>query len=205
MFNPRAQSFGAIYEGARILNEFREKLVEPGLSFSPGVVLGGTNVEYDQAQATGNAFGKTNVIPRLFVAHSDMRFLTTEQAERARKGMREIASKNLPGTQAELRFRTGYPPMPPSEGNRRLAALYSRASEDAGYGPVGLVDPADRGAGDVQFSAPHVPGIDGLGPAGRGSHSVDEEMDIPSLERSTVRAALIIHRLTREPRGSAPR
>src|SRR6185436_12833956 len=41
--------FGAIYEGVRILNAFREKLAEPGLTFSPGVVLGGTVVAYDRA------------------------------------------------------------------------------------------------------------------------------------------------------------
>jgi glutamate carboxypeptidase len=54
--------------------------------------------------------------------------------------------------------------------------------------------------------APFVDSIDGLGPWGGGSHSVDEWLDLPSLERSAVRAAILIYRLTRDPRpGSAPR
>ena len=36
------RDYGAIYEGARILNSFRENLVESGVTFNPGVALGGT-------------------------------------------------------------------------------------------------------------------------------------------------------------------
>ena len=39
---------GAIYEAARILTEFRERLAdETDLTFNPGVILGGTDVDYD--------------------------------------------------------------------------------------------------------------------------------------------------------------
>ena len=205
MFAPGV-GLGAIYEGARILNAFREQVAEPGLSFSPGLVLGGTVVEFDEVLSSGTAFGKNNVIPRLFIAHSDMRFLDIAQRDRARAKMRDIAAQGLAGTHAELKFGDGYPPMPATDGNRRLLDAYSSVSQDAGYGPVGAVDAAQRGASDIQFAAPYVDALDGLGPWGSGSHTVNEELDIPSVERSAVRAALLIYRLTRpQPPGSATR
>jgi len=196
MFSDKA-GFGAIYEGARILNAFREKVAEPGLSFSPGLVVGGTVVSYDTALGSGNAFGKSNVIPRSFIAVSDMRYLDSAQGERARTRMREIVAQSLPGTNAEIRFLRGYPPMPETPGNVRLQELYSKASVDAGLGAVGIYDPADRGSGDIQYAAAHVDSLDGLGPTGRGSHSVDEEMEIASIEKNAIRAAIMIYRLTR--------
>jgi glutamate carboxypeptidase len=71
------------------------------------------------------------------------------------------------------------------------------ASSDAGLGPIGAMDPDERGAGDIQYAAPHVDSIDGLGVYGRGSHTASEELEIPSLERSALRAAIFIYRLTR--------
>ena len=51
---------GSIFEAARILNTFREKLsAEPFLTFNPALILGGTSAEFDAAQARGTAFGKT--------------------------------------------------------------------------------------------------------------------------------------------------
>jgi glutamate carboxypeptidase len=196
IFSDKA-GFGAIYEGARILNAFREKVAEPGLSFSPGVIVGGTVVTYDAALGSGSAFGKGNVIPRSFIASSDLRYIDAAQGDRARARMREIVAQSLPGTNAEIRFFRGYPPMPETPGNARLQELYSKASADAGLGVVGIYDPADRGSGDIQFAAPHVDCLDGLGPIGRGAHTVDEEMEIASIERNAIRAALMIYRLTR--------
>ena len=196
MFSDKA-GFGAIYEGARILNAMREKVAEPGLSFSPGIAVGGTVVNYDAALGSGNAFGKSNVIPRSFIAVSDMRYLDTAQWERARVRIREIVALSLPGTSAQVTFGRGYPPMPETPGNVRLQELYSKASVDAGLGAVGIYDPADRGSGDIQFAAPHVDCIDGLGPSGRGAHTVDEELEVASIERNAIRAAIMIYRLTR--------
>ena len=114
-----------------------------------------------------------------------------------RARMREIVAQSLPGTSAEITFREAYPPMSPTPGNARLLAMYSKVSKDAGYGPVGTLDPVERGAGDVQFAAPYADCLDGLGTSGRGSHTVDEEVDLPSLEKGAIRAAIMIYRLTR--------
>lgn len=193
-----AQSgYGAIYETARILNAFREQVMEPSLTFNPGLVFGGTDVSYAADTATASAFGKSNVIAREAEVLGDLRYLSPEQGERARQKMQAIASTgNLPGTSATLSFTETYPPMPPTESGRKLAQWYSQASSDAGLGPIALLDPSLRGAGDVQFVAPHTVGIDGLGAQGRGAHTDSEDMEIASIERGAIRAALLIYRLT---------
>ena len=188
--------YGAIYEGARILNAFREKLIEPNLTFNVGLVLGGTNVSYSGDTATGTSFGKSNVIARDFQAQGDLRYLTPEQGERAKSRMREIVAASLPGTNATITFRDSYPPMPPTEAGARLMAVYSKVSQDAGLGPIGTLDPSMRGAGDIQFVAPYTTGIDGLGADGTGAHTDDEDLEIASIERGAIRAALFIYRLT---------
>jgi glutamate carboxypeptidase len=190
--------FGAIYEGARILDAFRSQLIEPNLTFNVGAIVGGTDVSFSDATASGTAFGKTNVIARNFQARGDMRYLTPEQGERVRKHMQEIVAASLPGTQATIHFSAdGYPPMPPTPAGERLVEMLSKASQDAGLGPIVALDPSERGAGDVQFVAPYTVGIDGLGAHGAGAHTDDEDLEVASIERGAVRAALLIYRLTR--------
>ena len=70
-------------------------------------------------------------------------------------------------------------------------------SRDLGLGPVEAVDPARRGAADISFVASHVDGLDGLGLAGEGGHTIEEVVDLSSLPLVAKRAALLIHRLTR--------
>ena len=190
--------YGAIYETARILNAFREQVIEPSLTFNPGLIYGGTSVLYAEDTATASAFGKSNVIARDAEVLGDLRYLSPEQGERARRKMREIvATHNLNGTSATITFRENYPAMPPTEAGRQLAELYSKASQDAGLGRIDILDASLRGAGDVQFVAPYTVGIDGLGAQGRGAHTDDEDLDIASIERGAIRAALLIYRLTR--------
>jgi len=189
--------YGAIFEAARILDAFRQQVIEPDLTFSAGVVLGGSEVKYDASSAGGTAFGKTNVIPRELTVRGNIRYLTPEQGASARKLMQEIVATSLPGTTARITFNETYPPMAPTEANRGLLEAYSRASMDAGLGPIVAVDPGSRGAGDVQFTAPYVPGLDGLGANGNHAHSDDEDLEIASIERGTIRAAILIYRMTR--------
>jgi glutamate carboxypeptidase len=189
--------YGAVYETARILNAFREQLIEPDLTFSPGLIFGGTEVTYDEAGAKGTAYGKTNVIAKSVTVVGDLRYLTNEQRDRAHARMREIVSKNLPLTGAEIKFREAYPAMSPTAGNLRVRQTYSQASIDAGLGPIESLPPGERGAGDVQFVAPYLDCLDGLGAAGSGAHSPDEDLDLPSIERASIRTAILIYRLTR--------
>ncbi|GAB3381994.1 M20/M25/M40 family metallo-hydrolase [Massilia agri] len=189
--------FGAVYEAARILDAFRREVAEPGLTFNPGVILGGTEVAFDEANSTGTVAGKTNVIANRVTVRADLRYLDYAQRDRAQARMRAIVEQHLPGTDAKITFRDSYPPMAVTPGNLKLLAQYSQASQDAGLGAVGMVPPESRGAGDIQFVAPLVDSLDGLGASGSGSHGPDERVDLKSLESSAIRAALLIYRLTR--------
>jgi glutamate carboxypeptidase len=197
LFQPGV-GYGAIYEGARILNAFREQVMEPALTFNVGAVIGGTDIKWAGDTATGTAFGKSNVVAKGFHAEGDLRYLSPEQGERAKQRMRDIVMRgNLAGTSATIAFHEGYPPMAPTEERVKLLQQYSRASEDAGLGPVRADDPSTRGAGDVQFTAPYVTGIDGLGAYGRGTHTSDEDLEVSSIENGAIRAAILLYRLTR--------
>ena len=189
--------YGAIYEAARILNAFRENLIEENLTFNVGTFAGGTQVAYDEGTSQSTAFGKTNVIAKEAIVTGDLRYLTPEQGERVKARMREIVAKSLPHAQAEITFKDSYPPHAPTEAGKNLLELYSKASQDAGFGPIGALPPADRGAGDLNFVAPIVTGIDGLGAHGTGSHTDNEDLELASIERGTIRAAILIYRLTR--------
>ncbi|MEZ5559216.1 MAG: M20/M25/M40 family metallo-hydrolase [Pseudomonadales bacterium] len=188
---------GAIYEVARILDGFYTTLAgEPNLTFNPGVLLAGTSVDFDAEQARGSAFGKANVVPEHAVVSGDLRTLSMEQRERAKLRMQEIVAAHLPGTSAELRFEDGYPPLAPSDGNRRLLDAYSAVSEALGYGPVAAVDPAAAGAADISFTAGRVDmALDGLGLMGSGGHTVTETADLDTLGSQTQRAAVLMYRL----------
>ena len=188
---------GALFEAARILQQFRERLSsERYLTFNPGVLLGGSEVKYDTAQGGGSAFGKTNVVAKEVVVSGDIRALSPEQLAKAQQTMREIVSQHLPKTTAELTFDDGYPPMAPTDGNKRLLATHDSVSRALGFGGVVAVDPSRAGAADVAFAAPYVPMlIDALGLAGWDDHSDKETADLRWLPKLTKRAAVLIYRL----------
>jgi len=109
--------YGAIFEAARILNAFREKLAgEPHLTFNPGVIVGGTSVEYDGAATRGHGFGKSNVIAEHTVVTGDVRALSPEQFEAAKKAMQEIVAASLPRPPSPLTTATR-PSHPPKATN----------------------------------------------------------------------------------------
>src|SRR3954468_6590413 len=196
IFSP-GTSYGAIYEAARILNEFREKLSsQQYLTFNPAVIVGGTDVTYDSSRIAGAAAGKDNIIaPRVF-ARGDLRFISRDQETKARDQMRAIVAQSLPGTEATITFEDGNPAMPPTPGNYRLLATLDSVSRALGQGPVEALDPGRRGAGDISFVSDYVDALDGLGVIGMRSHTPDEKVDLRSIGPATARAAILIYRLT---------
>lgn len=193
---------GAIYEAARVLQTFRERLTgDPLLTFNPGVALGGTSVELDSTAVAGTAAGKSNVVSATMVVAGDLRTISPERLAEAKAAMRAIVAEHLPHTTSEITFEDGYPPMAPTDGNRRLLAVLDQVSRDLGQGPVGIDNPARAGAADVSFVAGIVPMIiDGLGLAGTGGHTDKETADLSELPRLTKRAAILFYRLTQPPR-----
>lgn len=188
---------GAIFEMARILNEIREKLSgEQGLTFNPGVIVGGTQVGYDKISGRGNSFGRTNLIPQTALVSGDLRYLTAAQKELAKKKMEAIISKNLPGTNATLQFDEVLPPMPSTDESLHLFKRYSQISQKLGYGEMTLL-PADlRGGGDISYIAPYIStSLVGIGANGSGEHSPQEHVEVDSLVMQSQRAALLMQEL----------
>jgi glutamate carboxypeptidase len=189
---------GAIYEAARILNEFRERLsTEKYLTFSPALIVGGTDVTYDSTKLSGTTAGKDNIIARTAIARGDLRFISNEQEKHTREVMTGIVAKHLPGTSATITFEDGNPAMPPTKGNYALLAKLDSVSVALGQGNVEPLDPGERGAGDISFISDRVDALDGLGVIGMRSHSPDERVDLRSIGPATARAAILIYRLTR--------
>jgi len=188
---------GAAYELARILYRFYEELSgEEYLTFNPGTVLAGTDIDFDPSQDRGTAFGKSNVIAENALASGDLRTIDAAQLESAKERMDAIVADHLPHTSAEIMFDDSYPPMGPTDGNRRLLALYDQVSRDLGLGSVEAVNPQNAGAADISFTADHVEmAIDGLGLMGTGGHTVEETADLRTLASQTKRAALLLYRL----------
>jgi glutamate carboxypeptidase len=189
--------YGAIYEASRILNSFREELAtQPNLTFNPGLIVGGTNANYDSANSSATAFGKSNVIAQTVQVAGDLRALSPNQVDSAKKVMQHIVAKNLTGSTAELSFKDGYPPMALTDGNKKLLALYSDASLDLGFHKIEAANPRNAGAADISFAANHVDmALDGLGLMGSGAHTKNETADLTSLDKNIKKTALLIYRL----------
>jgi glutamate carboxypeptidase len=188
--------YGAIYEASRIINEFRTTLSsEKYLTFNPGMIVGGAEVNYFENKAAANVIGKDNIISPSAIVHGDLRFLTASQKDNAREVMKTIVAKNLPGTTAKITFYDGIPSMAPTEGNNKLLALINQVSIDLGMGETKAGDPGSRGAGDISYVAEFLDCVDGLGAMGTGAHAPGETINLKTVPFLSKRAALLINRL----------
>jgi glutamate carboxypeptidase len=188
---------GAILEAARILNQFYEQFHnDKTLTFNPSLIIGGTEAALNGTSGTAN--GKTNVVPAKVSVRGDLRFNNEAVKETARAKMRQIVAANLPLTSAKITFEDGIPAMAPTDGNYALLNQLSQVSQDLGFGKVGTVDPADRGAGDIAYVSHLLSGLDGLGADGQGAHAPGESVELDSMPMLTKRAAILIYRLTRQ-------
>ena len=188
---------GAIFEAARILNEFYTTLKdEKYLTFNPSIMSGGTELTIDGGSIS--AIGKGNVVPARVIVRGDLRFISEEQKAAARAKMTAIASRSLPGATAKITFRDEFAAMSPKASNYDLLRQLDKVSQDLGMGKIEPLDPGERGAGDISFVADLLPALDGLGATGGGSHAKGEHVDLKTLPQQTKRAALLIYRLTRE-------
>jgi glutamate carboxypeptidase len=60
------------------------------------------------------------------------------------------------------------------------------------------MDPMQRGAGDISFVAPYIPGLVGTGAMGNGAHAEGETVFLESIPRQAKRSALLIYRLSQQ-------
>lgn len=190
--------YGAVYEAVRIVNEFRRSLgQEKNLTFNPGLFVGGAELRYDGKTAEARVVGKGNIVAGTALVKGDLRYLTNAQKEKVQATMREIVEKSLPQTKATISFTDLMPPMEPTAANEELRKQFEKVNIDMGLGPVQAVDPGVRGASDISYVAPYLPGLDGLGAPGKGEHSIEETMYRKEFPAMIQRAALFIYRLTR--------
>jgi len=188
---------GAINETARILNAFYTDVRgDYGLTFNAGTIQGGTAVNYDSSLNRGTTFGKTNVVPNTAIVHGGIRALSVEQLARAKAKMQAIVANHLPHTSASISFADSYPPMAPSDGNRRLADELSEVNQALGRGPMKTWDPLRRGAADISFVAPYSDALAGMGALGKGGHTPNESLELDSMALAIKRAAILIYRLS---------
>ena len=195
----RGTGYGATYEGIRIIDEWRREMAgERGLTFNVGLLAGGVHVAFDSTGWALTADGKSNAVPPVFRAKGDLRFLTEGQKDSARARMRAVLATPLDGATPHVEFEDAYPAMPVTPEGMRLVSIFDGASRSLGYPGVIAQDPISRGAGDISFIAPFIPGIDGLGVFGGGSHSPRETVLLPSLRMQAERAAVMMSRLLTE-------
>ena len=193
---------GAIYEASRILNEFYLQLAkEKDLTFNPGFIMGGTDVNINEDLTGGTAFGKNNVVAQKTVVHGDLRAVSPEQLEKAKKIMANIVADNYPKTSAELVFADeAYPPLAKTDGNEKLLEHYNQVSKDLGFGAVEAVNPRNAGAADISFTSGYVDmALDGLGlTGGSGDHTVDETGNINTVGVQAKITAVLMYRMMQQ-------
>jgi glutamate carboxypeptidase len=190
--------YGAIYELARILDAFRQELMEPGATFNVGMVLGGATAERNPDGVSGTVTGKTNIIPPTALASGDLRTLNEEQTIRIEGKMQKIVRDHLPGTSARIEFAEGYPAMGVTPASEALLAKLQAVNATLGLPPEVVTDPSQGGAGDISFVAPYIPGLVGVGIYGAGAHAEGEVAYPDSLPVQAKRMALLIYRLSLE-------
>lgn len=193
VFN-NAMGYGAIYELTRILDAFRTQLLEPGITYNVGLIAGGTTATLNGSDAA--VTGKPNVIPPTALATGDLRCLSDDQAARIETKMQAIVAQHLPQTSATLTFADGYPAMPATPASHALVQQLNQINATLGYPPMAEMDPMERGAGDISFVAPYIPGLVGTGAAGNGAHAEGETVLLDSIPRQAKRSALLIYRLS---------
>jgi len=184
---------GAAFEMARILNRFYGEVRGPhGLTFNPGMVVAGSTIAPVGSAGAVTVSGKDNVIAETAMASGGLRFMNDTQLRAAQALMQGIVEDSLPHTQATITFEDRYPAMELTKANEALLDRLNAVHARLGLDPAKSFPPEKRGAADISFVAPYVASMDGLGVAGTGSHTVEEEMDLGSLQQATRRTALLV-------------
>jgi len=188
--------YGSILEAGRILNEFREKLTNiPNITFNPGIIIGGSEVNFDSKKITGSTSGKTNIVSKTTYIKGDFRYVGQEQRDWIKQQMQDIVTKNLAHTSAEIKFVDGIPSMGDTKGNYALLELLNQTSQSIGIGEVKAQDLMSRGAADISYVADLLDCIDGLGATGEGTHTPNENINLKDFPVLIKRSAIFVYRL----------
>jgi len=92
--------------------------------------------------------------------------------------------------------------MAPTAESRALLGILNQVNQSLGYAAMPELDPMKRGAGDIAFVSPPLPGLAGIGATGEGAHAPGETIDLSAQPINTKRAALLMYRLSKaDPKG----
>jgi len=167
--NAHAEGKNAIWAVARWVDAVQQLTdYEHSITVNVGTISGG--------------IGK-NTVPEHAEAHADIRYLTRTDGEALVQRMREAADRaaaSVPGTRLELSGGTNRDPLERTPENLALMEEYAAAARASGLGAVeaGLIG----GASDASTtSGMGIASIDGLGPRGKGFHTVDEQIEVETL------------------------
>jgi glutamate carboxypeptidase len=122
-----------------------------------------------------------NTVPDRAEALVDFRFITRADGEATEAALRQIAAGELvPGTRLSVTGGISRLPLERSDASAALAAEFAACQRASGLGD-GEADLLGGGSDANTAAAAGVPAIDGLGPRGKGYHTVDEYIERDSL------------------------
>ena len=124
-----------------------------------------------------------NTVPDQAEAVADIRFCTRADGEHlvreVERAAREAAG-SVPGTQVAITGGIAREPLERSEASARLLERYGACAKQHGLGS-GEAPLVGGGSDASTSSSMGIPSIDGLGPRGKGFHTVDEHIEVATL------------------------
>ncbi len=167
--NHHAEGANALWAVARFVDAVQQLTDYPrGITVNVGKVVGGQ--------------GK-NTVPDQAEAHVDLRFCTRADGEQLLERFREAAQRaaaSVPGTRIELSGGISREPLERSPESAALLDAYAACARACGLGggEAGLIG---GGSDASTTSSSGIPSIDGLGPRGKGFHTVEEHIEVSTL------------------------
>jgi glutamate carboxypeptidase len=163
--NLHHEGHNAIWALARFIDAAQKLTDYPrGVTVNVGRITGG--------------IGK-NTVPDHAEALVDFRFVTGDDGEATLQALRSIASE-IPGTTLEFSGGIGRVPLQRSDASGALAAEIGACQRQSGLGE-GEEKLLGGGSDANTAAAVGVPAVDGLGPRGKGYHTVDEYIERDTL------------------------
>ena len=124
-----------------------------------------------------------NTVPDRAEAQADIRYITRADGEALTERLRAAAEQvgaAVPGTRLALSGGVGREPLERTPANVALMEAYAAAARASGLGAGEA--PLIGGGSDASTSAAMgIASIDGLGPRGKGFHTVDEHIEVDTL------------------------
>ncbi|HSP20188.1 MAG TPA: M20 family peptidase, partial [Myxococcaceae bacterium] len=124
-----------------------------------------------------------NTVPDRAEAQADIRYIKRADGEALTQRLRDAAEQAgaaVPGTRLELSGGVGREPLERTPGNVALMEAYAAAARASGLA-AGEAPLIAGGSVASTSAAMGIASIDGLGPRGKGFHTIDEHIEVETL------------------------